>query len=192
MLAETISDCRALGAWASRLYNFSNRLAVRSHLILAPRLLILVPHHSHPAPLPMESAVFSSSPLSALVPRSPPSLPSRSLRLLSLPFSLFIHHSPPPPGGAPLLPRRLLRRFSPAADAAVSSAESRSSGDRVVARPSSELRMGRPGGSGTGVAGDEKLRSLRELFARPDVAIDAYIIPSQDAHQVFLLDFGKS
>ncbi|XP_020096421.1 probable Xaa-Pro aminopeptidase P isoform X5 [Ananas comosus] len=163
------------------MYNFCNRLAVRSHLILAP-------HHSHPAPLPMESALFSSSPLSAFVPRSPPSLASRPLRLLSLPFSLLIHHSPPPRGGPPLLPRRLLRRFSPAAyadadAAAASAAESRSSGDRVVARPSSELRMGRPGGSGTGVAGDEKLRSLRELFARPDVAIDAYIIPSQDAHQ---------
>lgn len=31
---------------------------------------------------------------------------------------------------------------------------------------------------------DEKLRALRELFSRPGVGIDAYVIPSQDAHQV--------
>ncbi|XP_028770817.1 aminopeptidase P2 [Neltuma alba] len=30
---------------------------------------------------------------------------------------------------------------------------------------------------------DDKLRALRELFSRPGVGIDAYIIPSQDAHQ---------
>uniref|UniRef100_A0A7C9EIM9 Creatinase N-terminal domain-containing protein n=1 Tax=Opuntia streptacantha TaxID=393608 RepID=A0A7C9EIM9_OPUST len=30
---------------------------------------------------------------------------------------------------------------------------------------------------------DEKLRALRELFSKPGVGIDAYIIPSQDAHQ---------
>ncbi|KAI9098950.1 hypothetical protein K1719_024717 [Acacia pycnantha] len=30
---------------------------------------------------------------------------------------------------------------------------------------------------------DDKLRALRELFSKPGVGIDAYIIPSQDAHQ---------
>ncbi|XP_024019004.1 probable Xaa-Pro aminopeptidase P [Morus notabilis] len=30
---------------------------------------------------------------------------------------------------------------------------------------------------------DEKLRALRQLFSKPGVGIDAYIIPSQDAHQ---------
>lgn len=54
------------------------------------------------------------------------------------------------------------------------------SADRVVARPSSEFRRK------SSVAGheDEKLRALRALFSRPGIGIDAYIIPSQDAHQV--------
>ncbi|WOL04239.1 putative Xaa-Pro aminopeptidase P [Canna indica] len=56
----------------------------------------------------------------------------------------------------------------------------RCSADRIMARPPSELRK-KP--SGGGEAGDEKLRAFRELFSRPDVGIDAYIIPSQDAHQ---------
>lgn len=30
---------------------------------------------------------------------------------------------------------------------------------------------------------DEKLQALRELFSKPGIGIDAYIIPSQDAHQ---------
>ncbi|KAF6135098.1 hypothetical protein GIB67_040409 [Kingdonia uniflora] len=30
---------------------------------------------------------------------------------------------------------------------------------------------------------DDKLRALRELFSRPGIEVDAYIIPSQDAHQ---------
>ncbi|XP_039140309.1 aminopeptidase P2 [Dioscorea cayenensis subsp. rotundata] len=53
------------------------------------------------------------------------------------------------------------------------------SADRVVARPSSEFRRK------SSVAGheDEKLRALRALFSRPGIGIDAYIIPSQDAHQ---------
>lgn len=65
-----------------------------------------------------------------------------------------------------------------------------SDGDgRVVALSSSELRKRRGLSTSSGAAdpasgGDEKLRSLRRLFARPDVAIDAYIVPSQDAHQV--------
>jgi hypothetical protein len=38
---------------------------------------------------------------------------------------------------------------------------------------------------------DEKLQALRELFSKPGIGIDAYIIPSQDAHQVrlFWLNF---
>ncbi|KAL5697289.1 Xaa-Pro aminopeptidase [Ranunculus cassubicifolius] len=31
---------------------------------------------------------------------------------------------------------------------------------------------------------DDKLRAIRELFSKPGIGIDAYIIPSQDAHQV--------
>ncbi|CAN1199470.1 Aminopeptidase P2 [Linum perenne] len=53
----------------------------------------------------------------------------------------------------------------------------------ISAKPSSELRRKN---STTSVAGgssqsDEKLKSLRGLFA--GVGIDAYVIPSQDAHQ---------
>ncbi|KAF3454476.1 hypothetical protein FNV43_RR04923 [Rhamnella rubrinervis] len=48
----------------------------------------------------------------------------------------------------------------------------------ISAKPSSELRKKRAGSDS-----NEQLRALRELFSRPGVEIDAYIIPSQDAHQ---------
>ncbi|CAA0815562.1 Metallopeptidase M24 family protein [Striga hermonthica] len=48
----------------------------------------------------------------------------------------------------------------------------------ITAKPSSELQKKR--GSSEP---DEKLVALRELFSRPNINIDAYIIPSQDAHQ---------
>ncbi|KAG6427300.1 hypothetical protein SASPL_111542 [Salvia splendens] len=48
----------------------------------------------------------------------------------------------------------------------------------ISARPSSELRK-KPNNSEP----DDKLTAIRELFVRPDINIDAYIIPSQDAHQ---------
>ncbi|GJN24865.1 hypothetical protein PR202_gb12635 [Eleusine coracana subsp. coracana] len=88
-----------------------------------------------------------------------------------------------PPRAYPIsLSRRLplLRLFASA---------SGSGGDgRVVALSSDELRKRRglssPSAATDSVSGgDEKLRSLRRLFSRPDIAIDAYIVPSQDAHQ---------
>ncbi|KAL2942087.1 Aminopeptidase P2 [Bienertia sinuspersici] len=48
-----------------------------------------------------------------------------------------------------------------------------------TAKSSSELRKIRQ----LQLNEDEKLRALRELFSKPSVGIDAYIIPSQDAHQ---------
>ncbi|KAB1202273.1 putative Xaa-Pro aminopeptidase P [Morella rubra] len=48
----------------------------------------------------------------------------------------------------------------------------------ITAKPSSEIKRNR-----TGSEPDAKLRKLRELFSKPDVNIDAFIIPSQDAHQ---------
>ncbi|XP_022858823.1 probable Xaa-Pro aminopeptidase P [Olea europaea var. sylvestris] len=48
----------------------------------------------------------------------------------------------------------------------------------ITAKPSSELRNKRKNSEL-----DDKLRRLRELFSRPNINIDAYIIPSQDAHQ---------
>ncbi|CAO2832723.1 unnamed protein product [Amaranthus hypochondriacus] len=48
-----------------------------------------------------------------------------------------------------------------------------------TAKSSSELRKLKQ----LRVNDDEKLRALRELFSKPGVGIDAYIIPSQDAHQ---------
>ncbi|XP_051123417.1 aminopeptidase P2 [Andrographis paniculata] len=48
----------------------------------------------------------------------------------------------------------------------------------ITAKPSSELRR-KPGASEP----DDKLVALRELFSTPNVNIDAYIVPSQDAHQ---------
>ncbi|KAE8010202.1 hypothetical protein FH972_006592 [Carpinus fangiana] len=48
----------------------------------------------------------------------------------------------------------------------------------ITAKPSCEIKRNR-----AGTEPDEKLRRLRELFSKPGVNIDAYIIPSQDAHQ---------
>ncbi|GAA0150319.1 protease [Lithospermum erythrorhizon] len=46
----------------------------------------------------------------------------------------------------------------------------------ISAKPSSDLKNKQRKESG-------QLRALRGLFTRPDIRIDAYIIPSQDAHQ---------
>ncbi|KAL7126430.1 hypothetical protein ABFS83_14G186600 [Erythranthe nasuta] len=50
----------------------------------------------------------------------------------------------------------------------------------ITAKPSSELRRNH---SKISEPNDNKLLALRELFSRPNINIDAYIIPSQDAHQ---------
>ncbi|XP_050221362.1 aminopeptidase P2 [Mercurialis annua] len=49
----------------------------------------------------------------------------------------------------------------------------------ITAKPSSQIRKNHTFKSEP----DEKLRALRELFSKPGIGIDAYIIPSQDAHQ---------
>lgn len=59
-----------------------------------------------------------------------------------------------------------------------------SSSSSITAKPSSEFQK-----KGSGKEQDNKLRALREIFTRPGVNIDAYIIPSQDAHQVHILEF---
>ncbi|XP_073005199.1 aminopeptidase P2 [Typha latifolia] len=114
----------------------------------------------------MEAAHFSP-PLSSLLSRPHSPLPPRSLRFLSIPLSFLTRLSPR--GGA--------RRASQSRRISSSAA-----GDPIVARPSKELRKER-NGSSAAAAEDEKLRALRQLFSRSDVGIDAYIIPSQDAHQ---------
>ncbi|WKA12842.1 hypothetical protein VitviT2T_030193 [Vitis vinifera] len=48
----------------------------------------------------------------------------------------------------------------------------------ITAKPSSQFRK-----KSADSEQDEKLRSLCELFSKPGIGIDAYIIPSQDAHQ---------
>ncbi|XP_068647791.1 aminopeptidase P2 [Aristolochia californica] len=48
----------------------------------------------------------------------------------------------------------------------------------ITAKPSSEMRKKREQPKP-----DEKLQALRELFTRPGIGLDAYIIPSEDAHQ---------
>lgn len=66
----------------------------------------------------------------------------------------------------------------------------RSSSSSITSKPSSELRKKRNENKEL----DEKLGALRELFKKPGIGIDAYIIPSQDAHQVklhILLNFVK-
>lgn len=57
----------------------------------------------------------------------------------------------------------------------------------VTAKPSSEIPRKR-----AEKEPDDKLRALRELFSKPGIGIDAYIIPSQDAHQSeFIADCYK-
>ncbi|XP_010464060.1 PREDICTED: probable Xaa-Pro aminopeptidase P isoform X2 [Camelina sativa] len=55
---------------------------------------------------------------------------------------------------------------------------SSSSSSSFTAKSSKEIRK-----TQTKVVVDEKLTSIRRLFSNPGVGIDAYIIPSQDAHQ---------
>ncbi|XP_010426246.1 PREDICTED: probable Xaa-Pro aminopeptidase P isoform X2 [Camelina sativa] len=55
---------------------------------------------------------------------------------------------------------------------------SSSSSSSFTAKSSKEIRKAQ-----TKVVVDEKLTSIRRLFSDPGVGIDAYIIPSQDAHQ---------
>lgn len=57
---------------------------------------------------------------------------------------------------------------------------SSNSSSSFTAKPSKEIRRVR-----NEVVVDEKLSAIRRLFSAPGVGIDAYIIPSQDAHQVF-------
>ncbi|CAI0460071.1 unnamed protein product [Linum tenue] len=52
----------------------------------------------------------------------------------------------------------------------------------ISAKPSSELRR-QKGSSDSSEPDDKKLRALRQLFSKPAIGIDAYVIPSQDAHQ---------
>ncbi|XP_023537181.1 probable Xaa-Pro aminopeptidase P isoform X1 [Cucurbita pepo subsp. pepo] len=48
----------------------------------------------------------------------------------------------------------------------------------ITAKPSSDLRNTRSKDES-----DSKLQALRKLFSKPGIDIDAYVIPSQDAHQ---------
>ncbi|CAN4108747.1 unnamed protein product [Withania somnifera] len=89
--------------------------------------------------------------------------PLRSFRFLS--FSLPIFHKLTI---CPKFPSKSPRRT-------YLTARSSSS---ITAKPSWEFQK-----EGSGHEQDNKLRALREIFIRPGVSIDAYIIPSQDAHQ---------
>ncbi|XP_056168399.1 aminopeptidase P2-like isoform X3 [Syzygium oleosum] len=104
--------------------------------------------------------------------------PSRPLcfRLFALSLPLFPSSRSPPSGR---LPRSTAVGGTPPPRLCVRSCGS------VTARPSSEVRKRRGGGrgGGGGPEPDEKLRALRELFSRPGIGIDAYVVPSQDAHQ---------
>ncbi|XP_048135894.1 aminopeptidase P2 isoform X1 [Rhodamnia argentea] len=97
---------------------------------------------------------------------SPTSIPSRPLcfRFLALSLPLFPNSRSP---------SKYLARTTVGPRFCVRSCGS------VKAKPSSELRKREGGGSEP----DEKLRALRELFSKPGIGIDAYIVPSQDAHQ---------
>ncbi|XP_024993526.1 probable Xaa-Pro aminopeptidase P [Cynara cardunculus var. scolymus] len=62
------------------------------------------------------------------------------------------------------------------------SSSSSSGSYSITAKPSSEMHKNQNGNS-RGMEQDQKLIALREQFGKPGINIDAYIIPSQDAHQ---------
>ncbi|KAI7741667.1 hypothetical protein M8C21_005365 [Ambrosia artemisiifolia] len=105
---------------------------------------------------PMKSAAAIMSNLS--LSTTPPCL---RLFSLSLPFHRSLNSTPP----IHTNPNLIVRNSS--------------SGSSITAKPSSEMRKNR----NTGPDQDQKLFALRQLFRKPDINIDAYIIPSQDAHQ---------
>ncbi|CAH8259430.1 unnamed protein product [Arabidopsis lyrata] len=73
----------------------------------------------------------------------------------------------------PLIHRKFKPQFGVRCHASSSSSSS------FTAKSSKEIRKAQ-----TKVVVDEKLTAIRRLFSDPGVGIDAYIIPSQDAHQV--------
>uniref|UniRef100_A0A0E0HLY3 Aminopeptidase P N-terminal domain-containing protein n=1 Tax=Oryza nivara TaxID=4536 RepID=A0A0E0HLY3_ORYNI len=102
----------------------------------------------------------------------------------SLAAAAILGRRGPPPVALPL--RRALPLLLPPLRRRLCFVAAAGGDGRAVALPSSELRKRRGGASSSSASPggeDEKLRSLRRLLARPDVAIDAYIVPSQDAHQ---------
>jgi hypothetical protein len=117
-------------------------------------------------------------------PRMPPPMAMEAACLSpSLAAAAFLARLPP--RAYPFSSRRRLPLWRHFASASPSGGDG-----RAVALSSAELRKRRGFSSSSGSndstsGGDEKLRSLRRLFSRPDIAIDAYIVPSQDAHQVF-------
>lgn len=72
----------------------------------------------------------------------------------------------------------------------VRSLSSDSTGGTVSVRPSSELK--KKNKDPDEEVEDAKLQALRKTFFRPAVGIDAYIIPSEDAHQVNLIPTSDS
>ncbi|KAF5803227.1 putative xaa-Pro aminopeptidase [Helianthus annuus] len=108
------------------------------------------------------AAIMSGLSLSASPPCSA-SRPHSCLRLFSLSLPIYRSINTHP---IHLNPNFVVRNSS-------------SSGSSITAKPSSEMRKNRS----NGLEQDQKLTALRQLFRKPDINIDAYIIPSQDAHQ---------
>ncbi|GJZ06156.1 probable Xaa-Pro aminopeptidase P [Tanacetum coccineum] len=65
----------------------------------------------------------------------------------------------------------------------VRNTSSSSSGYSISAKPSSEMRKSKKNNGKGGLEQDDKVTALRHMFGKPGLNIDAYIIPSQDAHQ---------
>ncbi|MFS7946137.1 putative xaa-Pro aminopeptidase [Helianthus anomalus] len=108
------------------------------------------------------AAIMSGLSLSTSTPCSA-SRPHSCLRLFSLSLPIYRSINTPP---IHLNPNFIVRNSS-------------SSGSSITAKPSSEMRKNRS----NGLEQDQKLTALRQLFRKPEINIDAYIIPSQDAHQ---------
>ncbi|KAK6911546.1 Peptidase M24, C-terminal domain [Dillenia turbinata] len=105
----------------------------------------------------------ASAVLSAVISPRCGHLSPRCLRFLSLPLPIF----------------KTLKN-SPKSKPSLFTVRNCSS---ITAKPSSELRKKKGSNLILNSEQDEKLRVLRELFSKPGINIDAYIVPSQDAHQ---------
>ena len=119
------------------------------------------------SPLPSRCVILLPSPAMTPLTLSSPSL-NRLLFLTSrYSRSLFLRNF----SSLPLIHRKLPRNHLLGARCEASSS--------FTAKSSKEIRKAR-----AEAVVDEKLTALRQQFSKPGVGIDAYIIPSQDAHQV--------
>lgn len=161
-------------------FRFPNNFLLPSNAIVILPYLPSLSSSSFSPPMKSAAAIMSGLTLSKSPPRSAylsSYSPHRCFSFFSL--SLPIYRSlnsmkRPPIHVSHSNPMFIVRNSS----------SSSSGSSSITAKPSSEMRK-HHNGSSKGLDRDQKLTALRELFGKPGINIDAYIIPSQDAHQVW-------